>query len=77
MESPRGLTVLRLEAEMFCSSSRRLRAAVAFPFSVFSSSIDRFSPVMSHDLISNCTTKHARKIRKAFAAAIQSYTAAL
>lgn len=30
-------------------------ATVAFPFSVFSSSMDRLSPVTSHDLISSCT----------------------
>lgn len=66
METPRGLTVLWREAEMFCSSSRWFRATVAFPFSVFSNSIDRFSPVISHDLISNCIVKYTQKIRKAF-----------
>lgn len=30
-------------------------ATVTFPFSVFSSSMDRLSPVTSHDLISSCT----------------------
>lgn len=48
-----GLTVLWCEAEVFCSSCRRLRATVVFPFSVFSSSMDRLSPTTSQDFISS------------------------
>lgn len=48
---------------MFCSSRRRLRATVVFPFSVFSSSMDRLSPVTSHDLISSWTTERRSKRR--------------
>lgn len=58
---------------MFCSSSRWLRAAVAFPFSVFSSSIERFSPVINHDLISNCTRKHAENQKSIFLPSWLSY----
>lgn len=59
-----SLTVLWLEAEVFCSSRRRLRATVVFPFSVFSSSMDKLSPVTSQDLISSWTTKRRYKHTK-------------
>ncbi len=56
-----GRTVLCWEAEVLCSSRRQLRATVVFPFSVFRSSMDRLSPVTSHDLISNWSTEKTFK----------------
>lgn len=52
-----GLTVLWWEAEVFCSSSRWPWATVVFPFSVFSSSMERLSPVTNQDLISSWRTE--------------------
>lgn len=46
---------------MFCSSRRRFRATVVFPFSVLSSSMERLSPVTSQDLISSWRTESSLK----------------